>query len=95
MQAARCGDTIRDDINHRLLRPDSVRAAEADEEERVKTNRILAEKISNDVAEDIDCGESREKLRMAVYYWSSVAAKEASERARLQMMLKLVKIAVQ
>lgn len=44
----------------------------------------LAAKISNDIAEDIDCGESRKSLRMAVAYWADVATVESQKRASLE-----------
>ena len=33
----------------------------------------LAAKISNDIAENIDGGETRKQLRMAVAYWADMA----------------------
>lgn len=53
--------------------------------------RRLAEQISNDIAEDIDNGESREQLRMAVAYWADVAAVNAMERSSLKTQLLLAK----
>lgn len=46
-----------------------------------KEQAELAAKISNDISEDIDCGESSVTLRMAVAYFADVACVEA-QRAR-------------
>jgi hypothetical protein len=49
----------------------------------------MAEKLANDVSEDIDCREKREQLRDAIAYWSCVAAEEAQERAALESKYRL------
>ena len=41
----------------------------------------LAAKISNDIAEDIDGGETRKQLRMAVAYWADMANVGAQQAA--------------
>jgi hypothetical protein len=46
-----------------------------------KDQSELAQKIANDIHEDIDCGESRKQLRMAVDYWSCVATDEANRKS--------------
>lgn len=53
----------------------------------------LAMKISNDIAEDIDCGESRKTLRMALSYWADVACVEAQRRAAAESAVATFKIA--
>ncbi len=53
----------------------------------------LAAKISNDIAEDIDGGESREELKMAVAYWADVACAEAQRRAEAESTVKIFKTA--
>lgn len=53
----------------------------------------LAEKISNDIAEDIDCGESRRTLRMAVAYFADAACLEAQRRASAESKLELFRCA--
>lgn len=53
----------------------------------------LAAKISNDIAEDIDCGESRKSLRMAVAYFADVACVEAERRAAAESKLEIFKCA--
>lgn len=53
----------------------------------------LAAKISNDIAEDIDCGESRRTLRMAVAYFADVACVEAQRRAAAESKLELFRCA--
>ena len=40
----------------------------------------LAAKISNDISEGIDCGESREVLRMAIAYWADAFCAEVDKR---------------
>lgn len=39
-----------------------------------KTQAELAASIENDIAEDIDNGEDRQTLRMAVHYWACHAS---------------------
>lgn len=51
----------------------------------------LAAKISNDIAEDIDCGESRRTLRIAVAYFADVACVESQRRAEAESTLKIFK----
>jgi hypothetical protein len=53
----------------------------------------LAAKISNDIAEDIDCGESRKSLRMAVAYFAAVASVEAQGRAAAESKLAIFRCA--
>lgn len=53
----------------------------------------LAAKISNDIAEDIDCGESRKTLRMAVAYFADVACVEAQARATAESKLEIFRCA--
>jgi hypothetical protein len=53
----------------------------------------LAAKISNDIAEDIDCRESRKKLRMSIAYWADVACVEAQRRADAESRLRIFRIA--
>ncbi|MCK9519456.1 MAG: hypothetical protein M0R74_10615 [Dehalococcoidia bacterium] len=43
--------------------------------------RDLALKVSNDISEDIDAGESREELREVVRWWAQKACDEAQRRA--------------
>lgn len=56
-----------------------------------KRQAEFAAKVSNDIAEDMDLGESREELRMVVAYFQDLACVEAVERARLQSMLTAAK----
>lgn len=49
----------------------------------------LAAKISNDIAEDIDCGESRKTLRMVVAYFADVACVESQRRADAESKLAI------
>jgi hypothetical protein len=53
----------------------------------------LAAKISNDVAEGIDCGESRAKLRLAAAYWADTACTEAQHRAAAESQIEIFKSA--
>lgn len=53
----------------------------------------LAAKISNDIAEEIDCGESRKNLRMAVAYWADVACVESQRRAEAESTVAIFKSA--
>jgi hypothetical protein len=53
----------------------------------------LAAKISNDIAEDMDCGESRKTLRMAVSYFADVACLESQRRASAESKLELFRCA--
>lgn len=53
----------------------------------------LAAKISNDIAENIDCGESRKTLRMAVAYFADVACVEAQRRAAAESNLEIFRCA--
>lgn len=53
----------------------------------------LAAKISNDIAEDIDCGESRKTLRMAVAYFADVACVESQRRAEAESTVVIFKSA--
>ncbi len=46
-----------------------------------KKEAELAMKISNDIAEDIDNGESRKQLRMAVAYYHDLFVTEAENRS--------------
>lgn len=65
----------------------------------LKTHRFtkkeaeLAAKISNDIAEGIDCGESRHDLRMAVSYFAEMASMEAGHRVVAESNLGLFRIA--
>lgn len=53
----------------------------------------LAAKISNDIAEGIDCGESRKTLRMAIAYFADVACEEARRRAAAESKVELFRCA--
>jgi hypothetical protein len=53
----------------------------------------LAAKISNDIAEDIDCGEPRTTLRMAVAYFADVACVESQRRAEAESTVAIFKSA--
>jgi hypothetical protein len=53
----------------------------------------LAAKIDNDIAEGIDCGESRAKLRLAVAYWADVACAESQRRAAAESQIEIFKSA--
>lgn len=53
----------------------------------------IAAKISNDIAEGIDCGESRRTLRRAVAYFADVARLEAQRRASAESKLELFRCA--
>ena len=53
----------------------------------------IAAKISNDIAEDIDCGESRKSLRMAVAYFADVACVESQRRAAAESKLEIFRCA--
>lgn len=60
-----------------------------------KKQAALAVKISNDIAEDIDNGESRAVLRMAVAYWVDVATVESMGRAAAESSLHVCRCAKQ
>lgn len=49
----------------------------------------LAAKLSNDIAEGLDCRESRKTLRMALAYFSDVACVEAQRRAAAESKLEI------
>ena len=53
----------------------------------------LAAKLSNDIAEDTDCGESRKTLRMAVAYFADVACVESRRRAAAESKLEISRCA--
>ena len=53
----------------------------------------LAVKVSNDIAENIDCGESRKTLRMAVAYFSDLACEESKRRAEAESTVAIFKSA--
>lgn len=53
----------------------------------------LAAKISNDIAENIDCGESRKTLRMVVAYFADVACVESQRRAAAESKLEIFRSA--
>lgn len=50
----------------------------------------LADKIINDVAEDIDCGESKKDLRMAISYLASSSIKELAELGSARQILRMI-----
>lgn len=58
-----------------------------------KKQAELAAKISNDIAEGIDCGESRHDLRMAVSYFSYLANTEAQFRVSAEEKLEFIRLA--
>jgi hypothetical protein len=60
---------------------------------RFEKNVELARKIANDIAEDIDCGESRNTLRMAVSYFADLANAEAIKRDQAETAIRLFKMA--
>lgn len=70
---------------------------------RSKSNRLvsrfskkqveLAVKISNDISEQIEGGESRAALRMAVAYFADVACVEAQRRVAAESKLELIRCA--
>lgn len=53
----------------------------------------LAAKLSNDIAEGIDCGECRTDLRKAIAYWADVAAVEGQRRAAMESQLAIFRSA--
>lgn len=53
----------------------------------------LAAKIHNDIAKNIDCGESRATLRMALAYFADVACVESQRAATAESKLELFKCA--
>lgn len=53
----------------------------------------LAAKISNDIAEGIDCGETRKVLRDAIDFWATVADAECRARARAESKLAIFRSA--
>lgn len=55
-------------------------------------NAELAAKIKNDIAEGIDCGESRKQLMEAVAYWANVASENAQRLAMAESRLAVVQI---
>jgi hypothetical protein len=57
------------------------------------TDKELAETVANDIAEDIDCGETREQLRVAIQFWAAEAAREAQERAALESQITIYRSA--
>jgi hypothetical protein len=52
-----------------------------------------AAQISNDIAEDIDNGETRKELRMAVAYWHDRMCVEAQARATAESALEIYRSA--
>lgn len=50
----------------------------------------LSAKISNDISEDIDCGESRRTLRRAVKEWADEACEAHRRRADAETHLKML-----
>jgi hypothetical protein len=73
-------------------RPAHVRSSELVRRFTDKQAQCAA-KISNDIAEDIDCGESRRTLRMAVAYFADVACVEAQRRAAAESKLEIFRCA--
>jgi len=57
--------------------------------------RDLALKVSNDISEDIDGGESREELREVVRWWAQKACDEAQRRATAEQTVKMFSMAKQ
>lgn len=55
-----------------------------------KAEQELAAKISNDIAEGIDCGESRQVLRMAVAHWTDEACDQAQRREVAESKLSII-----
>lgn len=53
----------------------------------------LAAKISNDIAEGVDCGESVKSLRMAVAYFADLACVEAQRSAAAESQIELFRCA--
>lgn len=47
----------------------------------------LAQKLSNDIAEGIDCGESKKELRLAIAWWADQFTKERRDRIEAQDQL--------
>ena len=62
------------------LRPGAKRTAE------------LAAKLSNDIAESVDCGESREQLRRAIAWWADRANQQSVRVAQLESDRALVRM---
>lgn len=58
-----------------------------------KKQAELAAKISNDIAEDIDCNETRAQLRMAVAYWADVACVNGIKVGTAESKLRFAKVA--
>ena len=54
-----------------------------------KAQEELALKISNDISEDIDCGETKKQLRMAVKYWADAHCETAIELNCLKTTIRL------
>ena len=59
-----------------------------------KKQADLAAKISNDISEGIDCGESRKALRMAVDYWADQYSKEVNRRVVVEDELLTLKLKI-
>jgi hypothetical protein len=57
--------------------------------------RDLALKVSNDISEDIDGGESREELRDVIRWWADKACDEAQRRATAEQTVKMFTLAKQ
>ena len=57
--------------------------------------RDLALKVSNDISEYIDGGESREELREVVRWWAGKACDEAQRRATAEQTVKMFTLAKQ
>lgn len=53
------------------------------------TDQELAETLANDIAEEIDCGENRIQLRMAIQYWANECAKQSAARAALESQVAI------
>lgn len=60
-----------------------------------KKEAALAAKISNDIAEGIDCGETSKQLRMAVAYFADVASVQCQRAAAAESRLEFYRIAKQ
>lgn len=50
----------------------------------------FSEKVSNDVSEDIDCGETRKELREVISYLAHDSSVTASECAMLKVRLQIL-----
>lgn len=56
-----------------------------------KREQELAAKISNDIAENIDCRETRAKLRMAIAFYADVVEVKSQEISNLTFKIGAMK----